>query len=162
MNNISEKWNSFLLKHLNQLLFKMRAMFIQENTNTKIMYFYILELFFVSHLIILKYSFLLKVTKKKHRENELLMCFARILTIFNTVLKQAYKQNKIKLLMYEVYRNHNVAYIMNNITDCNLVKNYLSNECEGNPVYGEEEFNDFIKNNRLYSPIWNKISYLNR
>lgn len=76
------------------------------------------------------------------------------------IIKVSYKQDKMNLITYEIYRNHNIAYIMNNINNFDIINDYLTYECKGNMVYDNEGFQELITNNTLYENLWNQISCL--
>lgn len=152
--------NSMLVKILNITLINMRGLMTQENPKIYMLPFYRLKIFIITRIILFKTKIKLLFGIVNNTENYLIIDFTKILIVFCNILKKAYKQNKIGLIAYEIYRNHNIAYIMNNISDFDVIRNYLAYECKGNQVYGEDGFKEFINNNELYDVLWCHISCL--
>lgn len=153
-------WNSTLIKNLNDTLIDMRGLMIQENAKMNMLCFYRLKTFIITWIILFMTKVKLFFHIGKNTENHLTIAFSKILMVFCNIIKEAYKYDKIGLIAYEIYRNHNIAYIMNSINDYDIIRNYLEYECRGNQVYDEDGFKELINNNKLYDNLWNQISCL--
>lgn len=157
MKQSKRMWNSTLIKIVNNILIRMRGLMIQENANFKLLNFYRVKLSIIVWIILCKTKINIIFHAGKPVENKLIIIFSKILMVFCKIIKVSYKQEKMNLIAYEIYRNHNIAYIMNNINNFDIINDYLTYECKGNMVYDNEGFQELITNNTLYENLWNQI-----
>ena len=160
MKQSKRVWNSTLIKIVDNILISMRGLMIQENANFKLLNFYRIKLSIIAWIILCKTKINLIFHVDKPVENKLIIIFSKILMVLCKIIKVSYKQDKMNLITYEIYRNHNIAYIMNNINNFDIINDYLTYECKGNMVYDNEGFQELITNNTLYENLWNQISCL--
>ena len=150
-------WNSKLIKIVNNILISMRGLMIEENANFELLNFYRIKLSIIVRIILCITKIKLIFHVGKPVENKLIIIFSNILMVFCKIIKVSYKQDKMNLITYEIYRNHNIAYIMNNINNVDIINDYLTYECKGNMVYDNEGFQNLINNNKYYKNLWDQI-----